>query len=119
MTAIDLARAGAAMSDHESMTLATVLIVGMAIFVAAAKEFFDRAVPLAFAIVMVLLIGILGAWAMPDGEFEEMLSYIWTPVMIDIQHFLDVVQRERHLGDRSSRPGAATPEPDRQTQPDQ
>ena len=25
---------------------------------------------------------------MPDGEFEELLSNIWTPVAIDIQHFL-------------------------------
>jgi len=42
------------MSDHEFMTFVTVLIVGMAIFIAAAKEFVDRAGPLAFAIVMLL-----------------------------------------------------------------
>ena len=106
------------MSGHEFMTFVTVLVVGMAVLVAAAKEFFDRAGPLAFAIVMVLSISILGAWGMPDGEFEELLSNIWAPVKIDIQHFLDVIQHERHSGDRSGRPGSATQEQNRQGQPD-
>jgi hypothetical protein len=105
-------------SDHEFMTFVTVLIVGIAIFVAAAKEFVARAGPLAFAIVMVLSICILGAWAMPDGEFEELLSNIWMPVVSDIQHFLDAIQRERHPGNRSARPGSATQEQNRQGQPD-
>jgi len=54
---------------------------------------------------------------MPDGEFEELLSNIWTPVAIDIQHFLDVVQHERHPGNRSARPGSAQQQ-NRQGQPD-
>jgi len=106
------------MSDHEFMTFVTVLIVGMAILIAAAKEFVDRAGPLALAIVMVLSICILGAWAMPDGEFEELLSDIWTPVVSDIRHFLDVIQRERHPGNRSARPGSAAQEQNRPGQPD-
>jgi len=106
------------MSDHEFMTFVTVLIAGMAILVAAAKEFVDRAGPLAFAIVMALSICILGAWAMPDGEFEELLSNIWTPVVADIRHFLDSVQRERHPGDRSGGRGSTTQEQNRQEQPD-
>ena len=61
----------------------------------------------------------LHTWrAMPDGEFEELLSDIWTPVVSDIRHFLDVIQRERHPGNRSARPGSAAQEQNRQGQPD-
>ena len=40
----------------------------------------------AFTIVVIVGLGVVGEYAMPDGEFERMISDIWGPIFADIRH---------------------------------
>jgi len=36
--------------------------------------------------VVIAGLGVVGEYAMPDGEFERMISDIWGPIVADIRH---------------------------------
>ena len=74
------------MSNGEFLVLVAG-IVGILIAVcSAARAFLNSAGPLPFIIVVIVGLGVVGEYAMPDGEFERMISDIWGPIVADIRH---------------------------------
>jgi hypothetical protein len=74
------------MGDAEFMVLVAGIVGILVVVCSAARTFLHCAGPLPFIIVVIVGLGVFGEYAMPNGEFERMISDIWGPIVADIRH---------------------------------
>lgn len=74
------------MSDGEFVVLVAGIVGILVAVCSAARALLNSAGTLPFIIVVIVGLGVFGRYAMPDGEFERMISRIWEPIVADIRH---------------------------------
>jgi len=67
------------MSDGEFLVLVAGMVGILVAVCSPARAFLNSAGPLPFIIVVIVGLGVFGEYAMPNGEFERMISDIVAP----------------------------------------